>query len=37
MYLEDIMLSELSQRKTKTVWSHLNMGSEKQIKMKTDS
>ena len=28
MSLEDIMLSEISQRKTNTVWSHLYVASE---------
>ena len=28
MDLEDIMFSEISQKKTDTVWSHLNMESK---------
>ena len=37
MDLESIMLSEISQRKTDTVRSHLYVKSRKQNNMKTDS
>ena len=35
MDLEGIMLSEITQRKTNTVWSHLYVESEKNKKQKT--
>ena len=37
MDLESFMLSEISQRKTDTVRSHLYVKSRKQNNMKTDS
>ena len=36
MELDDIMLSEISQRKTNTRWSQLNVESKKKTKTKRD-
>ena len=36
MDLEDIMLSEVSQRKTNTVWSHLHVETKTANLIKTE-